>query len=265
MLVFIVPVKSKYVSTSWETVSKLFERCVKSICNQTINDFRVIVVCNEKPEIEFSHPHITYIEHNFELQGKDWKSKQLDKLSKFTTGLIYARQLNPSHVMCVDADDCVSKYLAEFVNSKPQANGWFIKKGYIYNEGSKLIRVMRKGFDQYCGTSNIIRYDLYNVPEMVSAIYDKEYTQYIFNSYRHRDITSTLAKKGTPLEPLPFPGAVYIKNGENVYFGVANKNKALPLKSRLLRMKALLDYRWLVQSTHEEFSLYKINNISQFA
>ena len=65
MLVFVIPVKSPLVSKSWNRFSKLFERCIQSVCNQTSPDFRVIVVCNEKPNTQFNHPHIQYIEVDF--------------------------------------------------------------------------------------------------------------------------------------------------------------------------------------------------------
>lgn len=67
MLVFIIPIKSARVSSSWELVSKLFERTIKSVCNQTIPDFRVIIVCHEKPNIKFEHSNVTYIEVDFPI------------------------------------------------------------------------------------------------------------------------------------------------------------------------------------------------------
>ncbi|MBW4562835.1 MAG: glycosyltransferase family 2 protein [Mojavia pulchra JT2-VF2] len=256
MLVFIIPLKSKRISKSWKAVSGLFERCVKSICNQTTNKFRVIVVCNEKPNIEFEHPHITYIEHDFSLPGSDYKSKELDRTRKILTGLIYARNFNPSHIMCVDADDCVSKHLAEFVSCNPHSCGWLIKKGYIYSDGSRLIRIMRKGFDRYCGTSNIVKYDLYDIPQYLEDVDYEQYTNIIYNYYNHREIAYTLSKKGLIIETLPFIGAVYyVNHGENIYYGVENKNGKIPLKVKFLRVKSLFDYRWLTNSLRDDFGL----------
>ncbi|MEA5617439.1 glycosyltransferase family 2 protein [Cronbergia sp. UHCC 0137] len=261
MLVFVVPLKSPGISKSWERVSKLFERSVKSICNQTSNNFRAIVVCSEKPKIEFNHPNIIYIEKDFGVPIPDWKNKNLDRTRKLITGLDYAKQIKPSHIMCVDADDCVSKYLAEFVDRHYQANGWLIKKGYIYAEGSKLIRIMRKGFDRYCGTSNIIRYDLYDVPEIIDDITMDEYTECLFNHYRHREIGDTLAKKGHILEPLPFAGAIYnTRHQDNQFYGVEDQNRPINLKIRLLKFKALFDARWVNKSIRDEFKLYNIND-----
>ena len=55
------------------------------------------------------------------------------------TGLAYAQNYQPSHIMIVDADDCVNKRLAEFVEKNPNKNGWFINKGYLYTEGNKFL------------------------------------------------------------------------------------------------------------------------------
>jgi hypothetical protein len=267
MLVFIIPIKSKKLSQSWKTVSVLFERCVKSICNQTVKDFQVIVVCNEKPEIEFTHPQITYIERDFPMINTDWKTKELDRTRKIVTGLIHAQKLKPSHIMFVDADDCVSNRLAEFVARNSQFNGWYLKKGYMYQDGNKSMQIMRKGFHNYCGTSNIIRYDLFNLPEnfdesecLKERADDNEYIKHIFDCYRHRDIIKTLTHKGAEIEPLNFPGGVYIRNKENIYFGVDDQGRKISLKSRLLRMKAVLDSRWLTKSLRNEFGLYDVTN-----
>jgi hypothetical protein len=144
MLVFIIPLKSKKVSDSWETACKLFERTLKSVCNQTSDDFRVIVVCHEKPEIDFKHPNVEYVKVDFDLSKADkWEWKQVDKGRKLLKGVVYAGKFSPSHIMFVDADDCVSKHLAKFVNGNKECNGWFVNKGYKYKEGNNLIYLKR--------------------------------------------------------------------------------------------------------------------------
>lgn len=254
MLAFIIPLKSPKVSTSWEAISKLFERSIRSVCNQNSSNFQAIVVCNEKPQIQFSHPHITYIEVDFPLPRSDLESKDFDRERKVLRGLNYARQLGASHVMIVDADDCVSKHLAEFVSDRLQENGWLIRRGYWYKDGSKYIKIMRKGFDRYCGTSTIIKTDLYNLPEQFT---EEELTWHIYKYYRHREIKNTLEKRGKILDTLPFAGAVYIKHGENLLYGQAQTPK-ISIKSRILRLKAFLDYRILTPAIREEFSLYDL-------
>jgi hypothetical protein len=255
MLVFIIPVRSPKVSKSWETVSKLFERCIQSVCHQTSSNFRVFVVCNERPKIEFNHPNLTYIERDFPLPNTDYLSKEFDRSRKVLTGIMQAKELEEaSHIMVVDADDCISKYLAEFVNRQPKHPGWILKQGYWYQDGSQFIRVMRKGFDGYCGTSTIVRTDLYDFPNTRDR---EELANHYYKHYRHREIKETLREQGIVLDPLPFKGAVYITdNGENIYSGTETIKHAVSLKSRLLRFKAVLDNRILTPALRDTFGLY---------
>ena len=164
MLVFIIPLKSAKISDSWEHISQLFERTIRSVCNQTSSEFRVIVVCHEKPDIKFKHPNVFYLQVDFPPptweNNNGYFSRRLDKQKKIFVGLSYACRFNPTHVMFVDADDCVSKHLAKFVSQNPDCNGWMFGKGYDYVDGRKFIFLRRKGFYGRCGTSSIVKYDL---------------------------------------------------------------------------------------------------------
>ena len=260
MLIFIVPLKSPQTSKSWEHVCKLFERCVKSVCNQTSPNFRVIVVCNERPHIEFSHSHITYVEVNFPLPPADFEARTLDKGRKIVTGLIFSRELQPSHTMFVDADDCVSKYLAEFVSKNYQCNGWFVDKGYEYQDGSKRIDIRGKDFYKVCGTSSILNYHLHNFPEKVKDEHLHEY--YI----SHPKIREIMAKKKTPIEPLPFLGAVYVsaKNRENItlqesFLEKLNSNPRKILRPVKKAVFQVVNSKYLTNPIREEFGIYDID------
>lgn len=171
----------------------------------------------------------------------------------------------------VDADDCVSKFLADFVlSNQKQSCGYFMQRGYVYQNNSNIIKVMRKGFHQYCGTSHIIRSDLYDVSdETLSKIPARitsrsQIPKDIHDLYfSHRDVTKAVESKGRTLEPLPFFGAVYILgNNENMSSeDVVNieKRKRMSLKSRLLRIKASwFDRRKLTPEIREEFGLYDV-------
>ena len=244
MLVFVVPIKSPQASKSWERVCQLFERCARSLCNQTSQNYRVIVVCNEQPRIEFHHPNITYIEVDFAVANEPDPISigHTDKGRKILTGLIHAQKFSPSHTMAVDADDCVSKHLAEFVHQNQNSYGWFINQGYKYQNDSNLIYVKRRNFYKMCGTCNIIKYELNQIPE--SPEFNRGYGYYKLY-IDHEKVREVLQKNGTPLKPLPFPGAVYIvATTENFYYG---------------KMKItfnILNRRALKKSIQEEFSLY---------
>ena len=103
MLVFIIPVKSPLISSDWSLCSRLFERCVKSVCNQTSVNFRVVVVCNEKPQTTFGSPHVEYLTVDFPPPISEKVSpliglespKEADKANKILVGIAHAKQLIP--------------------------------------------------------------------------------------------------------------------------------------------------------------------------
>lgn len=267
MLVFIIPLKSAKVSDSWERVSQLFERTIRSVCNQTSSEFQVIVVGHEKPDIEFHHPNVTYLSVDFPPptweNNKDYRSRRLDKQKKIFLGLNYARQFNPTHVMFVDADDCVSKYLAEFVSHNSDAQGWIFETGYEFVNGSKSILLRKKGFNHRCGTSSIVKYDLV-APDKNLKIVDI-YPMWLFHG---GFIKRQLQDKGYCLEILPFPGAVYITdNGSNIYTQQQmrlQRARSIYKKLRVFLViagKRVLS-RPLTDSIREEFGLYDIDNLN---
>lgn len=264
MLVFIIPLKSKKVSKSWEYTSKLFERCIKSICNQTSQDFQAIVICHEKPDIQFSHPHILYVQVNFSppTLGDGDGPMLIDRTQKVMKGLCLARQFKPSHIMIVDADDCVSQKLAEFVSKNKQCNGWYVDKGYRYTDGSKRI-LPAKQLHRLCGTSIILRQDLYGLPINLEDSADGFGGQYHIN---HNEAVQLMVQKGTPLEPLPFEAAIYISpiNRDNLFATITFSRKLRqnpkwvlsPIKQALQKM---FQSQPLTESICKEFSLEAIH------
>jgi hypothetical protein len=186
-------------------VSSLFERCLKSVCNQTSAAFKVIVVCHEKPPIEFGHPAVTYESVDFPVpDANHHPSLNQDKYRKRARGYVLARRFGPTHVMQVDGDDCVSNRLAEFVERNPRAQGWFFDSGYFYRDGARRIYLKKQGFHQWCGTSHIVRHDLLKLPES-GNLDDSD-----LPSLSPLRVKKRLGEMGAPLLPLPFPGSVYV-------------------------------------------------------
>lgn len=269
MLGFIVPIKSPKVSGAWQTVSLLFERTARSVCNQTDPNFRVVVVCDEKPDPEFRHPKLDYIIIPGLPVPTTWVEKHSDKMYKVIRGIERAKELGCSHIMLVDSDDCVSNRLAEFVSNNIESYGYVFQSGYRYKNNSNLIRVMRKGFHQYCGTSHIIRSDFYdlsderlaNLPNPITSL-DQLPKDIHDLYYAHRYFAKAMDDKGASLEPLPFLGAVYISdNTENISVDFnADKRNKIPLKSRILKLKAtLFDQRLLTPKIRDELGLYDLD------
>ncbi|MCT7980655.1 glycosyltransferase family A protein [Laspinema olomoucense] len=236
MLVFLVPLKSQEKSASWEKVCLLFERTARSICNQTCSDFQVIVVCNQRPTINFSHPKIKYLEVDFPYpsnQPNYLAQARTDKGRKILAGLIAAKEFSPSHIMSVDADDCVSKNLAQFVKNNFSANGWYINQGYKYLNNDSVIYLKPWNFHRISGSCNLLRYDLMDVPE--NPEYNRGYGSYKFY-IDHQKVKDVMAQRNHPIKPLPFPGAVYIigtnenqsRNENNLKFNFLTRRKLTP-------------------------------------
>lgn len=219
MLTFIIPLKSKRSSSSWETVCKLFERTLRSICNQTVSDYQVVVVCHDQPEIEFNPLQVTYISVNLPFPGDDYASKERDKMLKMQAGLVYAKSLNSNHIMFVDADDCISKHIVEFANSHPHENGWFLAKGFDFREDIQRLRARNKGLHLRTNSSHIIRLDLLEQELELGFEQIKRGDCVLY----HIDTAKILKQRGTPLKPLPFRGVIYITdNGENMWWSQSN-------------------------------------------
>lgn len=217
MLAFIIPLKSAQVSQDWRKTSALFERCLRSTCNQTSPAFRTVVVCNEMPEVEFSHDHVSYVTVDFlppEKVANRIARADTDKGRRILKGIVYAQQFKPTHIMVVDADDCVSNRLAAFVSQYPEANGWYFKQGWKFKEGEPYVYVKRQDFYTMSGTSNILNVQHLNLP--AEPEYNRGYGYYKFY-LDHRKTPRFMEERQAPLAPLPFPGSVYVLGtGDNI-------------------------------------------------
>jgi hypothetical protein len=130
-------------------------------------------------------------------------SFRLDKGRRVLAGMLTAERA--SYFMIVDDDDFVSSRIVEFVSQHQGQNGWWIENGYIWGHGGPLV-ARYPGFSDFCGTSLIIRSDLYQLPNSLESA-QESYLKSMLGS--HIAIKGILSKRGTPLAPLPFLGAVY--------------------------------------------------------
>lgn len=230
MLGFVVPLVHPDACDSYERISQLLEQTLISICAQSDTNFRVTVVCSEVPDISFSHEKVDFLNVDFPAPDTthsfddNSKSLYLDKGCRVLKGLLHIKKHKPDHVMFVDADDFISCRLAEYANKNLQTNGWFFPNGYVYSLHTKLLKE-RSMFWSYCGSSHIIKADLFEIPNEIPNNASKDEIISLMDYYylnrilgNHTDYIKYFMKKGNPLSPLPFPGAVYVADtGENSY------------------------------------------------
>lgn len=262
MLLFIIPIKSKKVTTSWEYFERLYHRTLLSIANQTSANYRIIAVCHEKPKVDFDDDRLEYVSVDFlspQLVGDrdyDIALKESDKANKIVVGAKYGEKYKPDYIMVVDADDCISNKIVEYVlhHKNSETHGWYFNKGYFYKEGKKFITLNKNNFNTLCGTCTIIKPHL--VPEMF------KYEPSI--NYEHSKVSF---KNGEQLKPMPFPASIYsMANGENHYMStnmIRNLNKHNIFSIAFIKsiIRKLKRYRFmkLTLKLKNEFGLYNIS------
>lgn len=227
MIVFITSVRHPHNCNQYQKVLSLLNGSLRSVCGQEDNDFRVICVCNERPEIAFKDARIEYLVVNFPPPSTLANAQtglgavRHDKGAKYAVGLLHAKKLNPEYVMFFDADDFIHRDIAGYCNQRPGENGWYVENGFVYWGG--MLYSPLELFYKWCGTCNILNYNLIELPVHLtpSSTFDEiiSFTDNWFLTRilgAHPFTVDYFADRGHPLAPLPFPGAVYAREtGEN--------------------------------------------------
>lgn len=242
MLIFIIPVIHPEKCSNYRKVSNILNNTLFSVCNQLDPDFRVIVVCNKKPDLTINNDKIEIIEVDFPLPPSptclDDRHSHVyrDKGSKVLVGLLNAAKYKPTHYMVMDHDDFVSNKLSGYIKNNPKHNGWFFSEGYVYSNITKII-ALKKNFQSYCGTSHIIRSDLLTTHDNIQTNPSYNIIQNNIDNYyllkilgNHNDHLKYFAEKGTPLSPLPFIGSIWnLDTGDNCSLMLFNNARSGPI------------------------------------
>jgi hypothetical protein len=213
LLTFIIPVRHQDNARDWGLLRANLAQTVASIAGQTHDDWRGIVVANEGADLpdlpdRFGVVRVTFPPNDLHEMGEAdleavYEAFRADKGRRVLSGMLAAR--DSRFFMIVDDDDFVSARIARHVSENRDANGWTIDRGYIWDDGGRLLL----GYDEFnhlCGTSLIVRSDLYGLPETFEGA-SLDWIKTMLGS--HVRIAGILAERGTPLEKLPFRGAVY--------------------------------------------------------
>ncbi|MFS4457204.1 glycosyltransferase family A protein [Maribacter sp. 2304DJ31-5] len=266
MLTFVVPVKSKSVASDWVKFSQLFERTLKSICNQTDSNFKVVVVCHEIPDINYTCENIHFIHPDFQPPSKEnispqeyFINKRIDKGNKIKHGVAYAsKKFNTDYVMLVDSDDFVSNKVVSFVNSSAnKLPGWYVGNGYLSFSWKNVLVVTKKKFNYLCGSSVIVK------PNLIKHFFDKDKINLYFD---HR---LTTLDSNIELQKVPFPAGIYnIGNGENMNMSFQkvkklNNHGNWISKQSLKRLSSKFKnyrFRLITPRIRKEFNFYQASN-----
>jgi hypothetical protein len=259
-LTFIVPVRHQANAKDWPSLKRNLAQTLGSIANQTDSRWRGVVIANHGADLpdmpaQFSVVRVDFTPNPLHDMGSAdleavYDAFRLDKGRRVLAGLIAAQP--KGHVMICDDDDFVSRRLAEFVSNNRMKNGWWIQDGYVWADDGDLLYRYRD-FSHLCGTSHIIRADLYGLPEKMDGWSEAQIKRSLGS---HRSIKSDLDASG-PLEPLPFFGAVYRVGHAGAHSqstGLIGKyfDRSL-LKRPKEFVRRLSRLRFLTKGTREEF------------
>ena len=239
MILYSVSLKSKQISTNWDLTCRLLERTLRSIYNQKNKDFKVAVICHEKPDIQ-SYPDLIYHQVNFLPPKKCVSEMVLDRDIKELIGRKIGKELNSDYIMAIDYDDCISSRISEFINCKSQLSvapdGFYADRGYIYYESSKKI-VPKSDLYKCCGSTVAMKSELCDAPD--SWDYD-ELAKFKKNGFLHShgDLVEYWRSKGKRLERFPFESCIYVR--PDFETSLYDMNSALAISIQRKDIKVLL-------------------------
>jgi hypothetical protein len=213
VVTFVIPVRHQDNAKDWGHLKANLTQTIASVAAQSRNNWRAVIVANEGADLPavplgFEIERVQFPPNPaHDLAGGDkeavYDAFRLDKGRRVLAGML--RYPRSKFFMIVDDDDFVSNRIVEFVEANQDANGWKIGKGYVWSEGGAVL-FKHDDFSSFCGTSLIVRGDLYALPRSVAEA-DVDYIKTMLGS--HVRIGPILEEKGAALDVLPFRGAVY--------------------------------------------------------
>jgi hypothetical protein len=211
-------------------VVRLLENTLRSIFNQTLQDFRIVVACHEIPQTSFNgDPRLEFVSIDSPRPLFLWE-RVIDKHRKRETALSKLRCKDDAYYMMLDSDDLISSRLIEFVERDKASYGYIVKKGYEWDFSANVVRLAPE-FQRVSGSCAILRLRPDDIPES-PLLPENSIVRELMNRH-HPTWARWLASVGRPLTPLPFRGVTYVMNTvENLSGQQGNIGK----KRKLLRM-----------------------------
>ncbi len=213
VVTFIIPVRHQDNAKDWPALISRLVETAASIAAQTHAGWHAIVVANHGADLPRLPTGFDVVRVNHRPNPLNdigaanreavYEAIRLDKGRRVLAGMLAAG--DSGYFMIVDDDDFVSRDIVAHAARHDGENGWAVHRGFVWAEGGRLM-FLHSRFASFCGTSHIVRSDLYDLPASLEAA-EERYIKDMLGS--HVRIDDILAARGTPLSPLPFTGAVY--------------------------------------------------------
>lgn len=154
--------------------------------------------------------------------------------------------------MAIDSDDLVSNKIAAYINRHISADnpGWFVNKGYVYNEEKKIMLKKRMNMQIINSSTHIICADLIPIHSNESlSLWENNF--FAAHGYLRERIYQDYSLH---LKPLPFYATIYSANGNN-WSTISELTSARNLKTYA---KRIFFYAYVSNKKRMEFGLYDI-------
>jgi len=250
MLAFLTTIRHPEAASNLAELERLFELTATSVCGQTSRDFRLIVVCHQKPAITFSDERIHYHLVDWPVpvplpdQKHPFSHKNLDHGLKLALGTLVARECGARWYFPVDADDWISSSVVEYVQGEHSRHGYIVDKGHFVN-WRRLEYKRRRGLVNFCGSTYCPTiHDLFELLPQLGragslpgreALLGSLPIEIFEEGFGAHKIPRYLAGNGKPMAPFPFFAAAWVmNNGENIY-GSADGEHGRPIDTSFCR------------------------------
>ncbi|MBU3017173.1 hypothetical protein KO519_05605 [Paraglaciecola agarilytica] len=241
MVVFLTPLAHPNSVKNIRQIERLLDITCHSLLSQTDQDFRLVVICNEIPSINFTQnskvifhlvkfpPLKTDRLNKIQVNDPDYKLFMRDKGVRLLSGLLFSQQFNPDYIFPLDYDDWLNINIVDHLHRSTKSPVWYVEGGYTVNFKIKEYK-RRHGMLRYCGSvfafENNFLLELANInsktlldaystkEELISATSDQFVEDILGNhvfGYYH------FSRLGLPPRPFPFRAMAWVtETGANV-------------------------------------------------
>ncbi|WP_438766462.1 hypothetical protein [Kushneria sp. TE3] len=238
---FGIPLRARARCRDWALVCRNLERTLACLSRQQCGDFRVLIACHERPDIDTHGLDVEFVLADTPLPPPvdDKGLTGSDKpVKKRLIGVALSRQVDkPFYYMHLDADDLVHPELVARVFADDNQRGYLINQGVMFDCATGTFGQcgpLHSPFWQHCGSCAIVYFLHEELPRALSAK-DAYFTRFT----GHKQYHDIACEHGRPLAPLTGDMGVYMVNhGEN---DVSTYRGRTGVKSRFVRRHRIAD------------------------
>ena len=159
---FVVPLRHPQSANNYQAVLDLLKSTVSSLLRQSDSDIKIIIACNQLPDLGIADPRLYFIEVPFDNPTKEKGAKVplenllVDKGSKLVVACTAALSFNPHYIFFIDADDWAHQDLSKALKKKASIatapEVLYVNQGFLVNISTWRYRKVY-GLNRYCGST----------------------------------------------------------------------------------------------------------------